>query len=190
MLIELSPLVVAPERLDDLAQQLRLSTGFGRDPAVEAALRMAFEAAVRAVERRTGRALTARRFAFGARRWEEGGRLTLPLEPVSALVGVELEDAAGVRTAHAVEGFALSAQFSPPRMAVRPGFVAPPIPDDGLVVVVFDAGWADWASAPADLRQAALALAAGHFEGWRGDDAGAAVGAVAALLAPYRRVRL
>ncbi|TVQ55946.1 MAG: hypothetical protein EA355_08525 [Rhodobacteraceae bacterium] len=189
MLIELSPLAVAPERLDDLAHHLRFSTGFGRDPVVEAAMRTALEAALRAVERRTGRVLVARRFGFAAPAWEPGGRLTLPVEPVTALVEIVLEDREGLRTAHPAENFILAPE-SPPVVVARRGAAPARIPSGGRVVATFDAGWAAWSAVPAELRQATLALAAGHFEGWRGDDAAASVGTVAALLAPYRRVRL
>lgn len=190
MLTELSPLVVAPERIDDLAHHLRLSSGFGREPAVETALRTALEAAVRAVERRTGRVLVARRFAYRAAAWERGGRLTLPLAPVRALVALDVEDAEGACAPQSLESFALNAAAAQPRIVVRRGAAAPRAAAGGGLIATVDAGWEAWEQVPAELRQAAVALAAGHFEGWRGDDAACVVDAVAALLAPYRQVRL
>ena len=69
----------------------------------------------------------------------------------------------------------------------------PAIPSDGLVKVVFDAGFgAAWTDVPVDLRQAVLLLASEYYE-HRHDDGAQAAGlpfGVVTLIERWRTVRI
>ena len=69
----------------------------------------------------------------------------------------------------------------------------PVIPADGMVKVVFDAGFGPaWGDVPVDLRQAVLLLAGEYYE-HRHDDGGQAAGlpfGVVTLIERWRTVRI
>lgn len=176
MLTELAPVPAGDLPIAALSDHLRLGTSFledsFQDPILEAALR----AALAAVEGRTGRALLVREFVLEAA--PVGGRVALPLAP-SMVTMVEL-DADGARTD-------LTGRV-PVRGGSRPAVEG--LPGRGTVVIGFTAGFGAWDSVPPDLRQAVLTLAAAWYEDRAAASEAAFPPAVAAMIAPWRVLRL
>jgi uncharacterized phiE125 gp8 family phage protein len=190
MLVELEPFEVEAPELGALAAHLRMPTGFEADPAVDADLRQAFDAARAVVERAAGRALKRRAFRATAAAWDGG--MILPMAPAISLLAVVVEDAEGAETALPLDGHRIDALSTPPRVATRAGVAPPSPPYGGCVRVDYLAGDGPaFADAPADLRAATLVIAARWYEAWGAGEADVAIPASAeALLAPYRRIRL
>ena len=189
MLSELEPVAAAELPLAELRDHLRLGTGFAdeavQDPILEAVLR----AALAAVEARTGRALIARGFAWRVGEWRDPERAVLPLAPVEVLSSAEIEDAGGERRDVAGRLILRRPAGARPVVTGRGGCL-PRIPVGGTAVIVFAAGFGPWAAVPADLRQAVLTLAAALYEDRGGMETREVPPLVAALLAPWRIMRL
>lgn len=193
MLTELT--TVLPEALPVQAMKdhLRLGTGFADDGLQDGLVAAHLRAAIATIEGRTGKALLVRRFLLRLNRWrDDKGAQTLPMAPVGALVSVTMVDASGTQSELPEASFRLLADTSRPRLKGSGG-VLPPIPDDGAVEIVFDAGFgADWAAVPSDLAQAVFLLAAEFYEvrhsGGRGGPALPV--AVQALIERWRTVRV
>lgn len=185
---ELTP--VPPEALPvaDLAERLRLASGFAPDPGQDALLSGVLRAALAAVEARTGKAILRRTFRLSLAAWRDLGEQALPVAPVSAVLALRIVDRDGAAIVADAAGWRLIPD--PHRPLVRSvGFTLPTIPVAGRAEIDFDAGYAAvWSEVPGDLKQAVLMLAARFYD----DPAGGAAlpEAVAALIAPYRHVRL
>lgn len=190
-LTELDALTTAMLPVRDLADHLRLGTGFADDGAEDAVLETYLRAAISAIEIRTGRALLARRFTWTVTAWKNGASQGLPIGPASALESVTLVSAEGVSTAVDISGLVLMPDDARPVLGAKSGRL-PPIPGCGRAEIVFTAGYgADWAAVPAALAQAVRLLAASYFEHRSGEgDVGDLPFMVEALLAPYKQMRM
>jgi uncharacterized phiE125 gp8 family phage protein len=175
--------------VQELAERLRLPSGFGEDAARDARLARLLDAALRVVEARTGRALLRRALTIRRNGWEGSGGLTLPLGPALAVSALTLEGPGGDRQAVDPGLWRLDGQAGRWAILPRPGRRLPNPPRDGFIEAAVAVGHgAGWADAPADLRQATIELAAVYHD--EGPAAGGPPPVVAALLEPYRRVRL
>ena len=189
MLTELEPVGAAELPLTALREHLRLGTGFADDALQDAILEAALRAALGAIETRIARALIARAFVWRVRQWADPACATLPIGTVDALTSAVLVDAAGTRT-DVAERLTLRRPLGARPMVVGRSCTLPAIPEGGAAVLGFTAGFGPWASVPADLRHAALMLAAFYYED-RSASAGVAFPpAVASLVAPWRVLRL
>jgi uncharacterized phiE125 gp8 family phage protein len=189
MLIELTRPTATPVMVAELAEALRLPSGFGADPERDARLGRLLDVAARVVEARAGRALLTRQAVVRRPRWDAGPALRLPLAPAARVLEVAVEDGAGGRAALDAGDWRFDPIAAPPAVTARAGRRLPPVPAEGFVEVRFEAGFgADWSDCPADLRLATVTLAAAAHDGL--DLAGPPPASVAALLAPYRPVRL
>ncbi len=172
-LTETAPLDAAVLPVAELASHLRLGTGFADDglemPGVESAIR----AALSVVERRTGRALIARGLVWRPLRCAG----SVPLMPVASVDAVEIV-ANGAR--EAAGGWRLTGEW----MTGLPAAAG-----EGAVEVSLTLGFGAWADVPADLRQAAILIGAAFYEA-RGGAAPEMPGGAAALMAPWRRLRV
>ncbi|WP_372893702.1 hypothetical protein [Rhodosalinus sp.] len=192
MLIEETPLDPAALPVQAFREHLRLGSGFSQDdlqaPLLEAVLR----AAIAAIEARTAKILLRRAFALSLPAWSDPAGVPLPLAPVEAVSEVALRDAAGEERTLDPGAWRLEADTHRP--VVRPtGAALPAIPARGAAVIRFAAGFgAAWAEVPADLRQAAMLLAAQYYEYRDAASAGAEAmpAAVAGLIGPWRALRL
>lgn len=192
MLVELSAIPAADLPLAALKAHLRLGAGFTDDSAHDALLVSYLRAAMAAVETRIGKVLMTRRMSWSVESWTKLSCQTLPVAPVVAIHSVILEDRNGGRATLNADTYRLIGDDQRPRLAAK-GAALPRIPTDGVAFIEFDAGFgAIWDDVPAALQQAVFLLAAQYFESRR--DTSAQVGAlpfgVAALLEPFRRLRL
>jgi uncharacterized phiE125 gp8 family phage protein len=186
MLIELSRPAPTADMAAELAEALRLPAGFGEDPERDARLARVLETAMGVVEAQARRALLTREAATRRADWDVGAALRLPLAPVAAVTEVAVEDGEGGRAVVDPAAWRLDALAG--AVVARPGARLPAVPSGGFVEAKFRAGFGVWSAVPADLRLATITMAAALHDG---REAGAAVPAqVAALLAPYRPVRL
>jgi uncharacterized phiE125 gp8 family phage protein len=187
-LTELTP--VPPEALPvaELAERLRLASGFAPDPGQQALLSGVLRASLATIEARTGKAIVQRTFRLTVAAWRDLGEQALPVAPVTAVNALRIVDRDDV----AVESNAADWRLIPDshRPLLRSvGFTLPTIPVGGRAEIDFTAGYgATWAEVPNDLKQAVLVLAAGYHDDPKG--AAALPEAVSALVAPYRHVRL
>ena len=190
-LTELDALTTAMLPVRDLADHLRLGTGFADDGAEDAVLETYLRSAISAIEIRTGRALLARRFSWTITRWRSAGAQPLPIAPVSAIESVTLKTADGTPTVADISAFVLMPDDARPVLAAKSGQL-PAIPECGLAEIAFTAGYGtDWAAVPANLAQAVRLLAASYFEHRSGEGVvGDLPFMVEALLAPYRQLRM
>ena len=177
MLTELAPVPAGDLPLAALRDHLRLGTGFADDAIQDGILEAALRAALAAVEARTARALLIRTFVLEAR--PIGGRVALPIGPAMVTL-VEIEGADGARTDVTA------------RAAVRGGArpVVEGLPAGGTAVIGLTAGFGPWDAVPPDLRQAVLMLASAYYEDRGAMSETAFPAVVAALLAPWRPLRL
>ena len=175
-----------------LKDHLRLGSGFTDDGMQDSLIETYLRAAMAAIEGRIGKILLARRFMLKLADWRTGSEQTLPVAPVSAVVSVTLRDAAGGASVVSADRYRLIQDMHRPKL-VAAGVLLPVVPTDGVVEVVFDAGFgAVWATVPADLGQAVLLLAAEFYE-QRHDSALRASGlpfTVQALIERWRTVRV
>ena len=189
MLTELEPVGAAELPLTALREHLRLGTGFADDALQDVILEAALRAALAALEARIGRALIARAFAWRVERWSDATGVALPIGPVEGLASAEIEDASGVRTDVLGRVAFTRGDGARPMVQARWGAL-PRIPDGGAAVLRFTAGFGPWAALPADLRHASLMLAASYYENRAGAAEAAVPPVVAALIAPWRVLRL
>jgi uncharacterized phiE125 gp8 family phage protein len=185
---ELTP--VPPEALPvaDLAEHLRLASGFAPDPGQDALLRGVLRAALAAIEARTSKAILQRDFRLTVAAWRDLAEQALPVAPVTAVAALRIVDRLEVAVTADPAGWRLVRDTHRP-LVRSVGFTLPTIPVGGRAEIDFTAGYgAVWSEVPGDLRQAVLMLAA-EFHDNRAADRGIPE-AVAALVAPYRHVRL
>jgi uncharacterized phiE125 gp8 family phage protein len=192
MLIEQTSIPVGALPIAEMKAHLRLGTGFADDGAQDALVESYLRAALAVIEGRIGKALIARRFLWTIEQWRAGTEQALPVAPVSAVVSVTLRDAEGVATAVGAARYGLVQDTHRPKIIAREAML-PAVPDDGVIEVVFDAGFgASWTAMPKDLLQAWMLLCAEYYE--RRHDVDGHVGglpyAVQALIERWRTVRV
>lgn len=196
MLVEETAPAVAALPVAAFRDHLRMGSGFGgaEDPAETAALAGYLRAAIATIEARTGKVLLTRRFRLRLEDWREPEGQPLPLAPVHALHGIEIDDGRGEGRGEGrslpEESYRLVPDYQRPWIAPA-GALLPAIPERGFVTISFTAGFgADWASVPADLAQAVMLLAARYYEDRSFDGIAAALPqGVAALIERWRLVR-
>ena len=187
-LTEIAPVPASDLPLAELREHLRLGTGFGTDTLQDSVLEQALRAALSVVEGRIARALLARDFRLTLSFWG-GGEQRLPVAPIERIDGIAIVDADGDETPYPPEEWRLSPDGPGLRLVARSGAL-PGLPGGGHVRIDLVAGYGGWSSVPADLRQSVLLLAAQAYETRSGDGALAVLPGVAALLAPYREMRI
>jgi uncharacterized phiE125 gp8 family phage protein len=145
------------------------------------------------VEASSGRVLVSQTWRLVLDEWPYDSALRLPVAPVSSIAAARVFDAASNPQVVAANVLVLEQGNDPPLIRV----VLPPPPigrlSRGLEIDVV-AGFGPAATdVPAPLRQAVLRLVARWFEN-RGDvvsrDSEALPGEIAALIRPYKRIRL
>ena len=164
MLIEKTSVPDAALPVDEFKAHLRLGSGFGQDSVQDAVLASFLRAAVTAIEARTGKVMLERSFALTVNLWRDLDGQTLPVAPVTAVTGLEVVDRNGGRIQGDGAAYWLERDAHMPRLRAN-GVALPTIPKAGAAEVTFEAGFgAAWADVPADLRQAAMLLAAHYYE--------------------------
>lgn len=183
MLTETAAPLIGQSLIDELADHLKLSTGFGSDAEDE--LEGSLRAAIAHLEARLGLALVQRNFI-----WRGGvgpdGSATAPIAPVSVITSIDRILADGSNAAINVATWSLD------QRPLRTRFCADKYYRDQLDIV-FTAGFgADWTDTPADLRRAVLMLAAHFFENRHATASGIEILplGVKELIAPWRRARV
>ena len=183
MLTETAAPSIGQSQIDELADHLKLSTGFGSDAEDE--LEGSLRGAVAHLEARLGLALFQRNFI-----WRGGvgpdGTATAPIAPVSAITSIDRILTDGSSEAIDV------ALWSLDQRPLRTRFCADKYYRDQLDIA-FTAGFGPaWTDTPADLRRAALMLAAHFFENRHATASGIEILplGVKELIAPWRRVRV
>ena len=171
-LTETAPLDAAALPTGELAGHLRLGTGFADDGLEMPAVQSAMRAGIAVVERRTGRVTIGRGFV-----WRPTRRAaTVPLIPVASVDAVEVVNGADRAPAG---GWRLTGEW----------MSGLPCPANGSVEVSMTLGFGAWEDVPADLRQAAILVGAAFYEA-RGGVAPEMPAAAAALMGPWRRLRI
>lgn len=192
MLVEQTPVPAAALPVASFKAHMRLGSGFADDDLQDGLLEMHLRAALAAIEARTGKILIARSFRWSLTAWRDAYRQPLPIAPVSEITSISLVDRFGVQTTAAATGWRLEEDTHRPRLIGMNGALAP-IPQDGSVRIEMTAGFgAVWSDLPEDLAQAVFLLAA-HFYEFRHAgvaNAGEIPFGVAALIAPYRNIRI
>ena len=164
ILIEQTSVPDAALPVDEFKAHLRLGSGFGSDSVQDAVLASFLRASVTAIEARTGKVMLERSFSLSVHVWRDLGRQALPVAPVIAVTQVEVVDRNGIRTEADPAAYWLERDTHRPCLRAT-GMALPGIPDAGEAVVTFDAGFGPlWGDVPADLRQAAMLLAAHYYE--------------------------
>jgi len=191
-LIEATTLGSADFPMAELKDYLRLSSGFTDDSAQDVVLKTCLQAAMGAIEARTGKILIQRNFTWTFNQYNTEGRaMILPVTPVAWLNRFDTFSADGSGTNHATTDFILQADTQRMKLLPKTGRLPSLLPD-GYGMLKLSAGYGAWGDVPVGLRQAMLILAARYFE--NRDTMTSAQGqmpfAVAALLEPFLRVRL
>jgi uncharacterized phiE125 gp8 family phage protein len=191
MLTETTPVPSLALPVEEMKDHLRMGTGFADDGLQDGLIEAYLRAAMAAIEGRIGKMLFQRRFLWVLECWRDDEQ-ALPVSPVTGIVSVTLVDAAGGEVVVPVGAYRLIPDLHRPRLAGK-GTTLPTIPSEGLVKVVFDAGFgAAWTDIPVDLRQAVLLLAGEYYE-HRHDDGAQTAGlpfGVVTLIERWRTVRI
>jgi uncharacterized phiE125 gp8 family phage protein len=142
------------------------------------------------VERLSQRRMTSQTVRITLDRLPPGGLLAIPVAPVQTVLNLRVANAAGVFAEVPGDLLVLDLSGEPARLQLRGPIPQPGLPIGGISLDVV-AGYGPTADAvPEPLRQA-VALLAAHWFAHRGDTAGdGPPPEVAALAAPFRRVRL
>lgn len=191
MLTEETPVPQAALPVEEMKDHLRMGSGFADDGMQDGLIETYLRAALAAIEGRIGKMLFQRRFLWVLECWREDEQ-ALPVSPVVGVVSVTLVDAAGGEVVVPSGAYRLIKDLHRPRLAGK-GASLPAIPGEGVVKVVFEAGFgAAWTDVPVDLRQAVLLLAGEYYE-HRHDDGAQAAGlpfGVVTLIERWRTVRI
>jgi uncharacterized phiE125 gp8 family phage protein len=191
MLTEMTPVPQAALPVEEMKDHLRMGSGFADDGLQDGLIETYLRAAMAAIEGRIGKMLFQRRFLWVLDCWRDAEQ-ALPVSPVAGIVSLTLVDAGGGETLVPVGAYRLVPDLHRPRLAGK-GTSLPTVPSEGLVKVVFDAGFgAAWTDIPVDLRQAVLLLAGEYYE-HRHDDGAQAAGlpfGVVTLIERWRTVRI
>ena len=192
MLTEQSPVLSAALPLAELKDHLRLGSGFTDDALQDGLIESYLRAAMAAIEGRIGKMLYRRSFLWVLDCWRGDDEQALPVAPVAAIASVTLVDAVGSEVVVPVGAYRLIPDLHRPRIAGTGGSL-PTVPGNGLVKVVFEAGFGpDWTDIPVDLRQAVLLLTSEYHE-HRHDDGAQSAGlpfGVVTLIERWRTVRI
>ena len=186
--LALGPPVMEPVTLTEARQFLRL------DQTDEDSLLATLITAARLmIEAASGRCLIEQPWRIVLDRWPAGGEIRLPLSPLLRIEAARVYDVLGAAQAVA------NASLTPDKAADPPVIrLTGEVPEigraHGAIEIDIVVGFGATAAAvPAPLRQAVLRLAARWFE-QRGDvasrDAAQLPAEIAALLAPFRRLKL
>lgn len=188
----MTPILITPPALEPLTLAearawLRLD-GAEEDSLVSALI----VAARMAVERASGRLLIHQQWRILADGWPPGGRVGLPLAPVSAVSAVRVIDGQG--SAETVPGTAyrLELQRSPPTLVLTAPVADPGRSSNGIEIDLTCGYGPAAADVPEPLRHAIRLLVARWFEN-RGDAVSADAplpSDVLLLISPFRRPRL
>ena len=191
MLTEVTPVPSGALPVEEMKDHLRMGSGFSDDGLQDGLIETQLRASMAAIEGRIGKMLFQRSFLWVLDCWRAEEQ-ALPVSPVSAITSVTLVDAAGQEVVVPGSAYRLIPDLHRPRLAGK-GTALPVIPNDGMVKVVFDAGFGmAWIDIPVDLRQAVLLLA-GEFYEHRHDDGTQAAGlpfGVVTLIERWRTVRI
>ncbi|MCU0828113.1 MAG: head-tail connector protein [Tabrizicola sp.] len=191
MLTEETPVPSGALPVEEMKDHLRMGSGFADDGLQDGLIEAYLRAAMAAIEGRIGKMLYERRFLWVLDCWRDAEQ-ALPVSPVTGIVSLTLVDAAGGEVVVPGGAYRLIPDLHRPRLAGRGGAL-PTIPSEGVVKVVFDAGFgAAWTDIPVDLRQAVLLLAGEYYE-HRHDDGAQAAGlpfGVVTLIERWRTVRI
>lgn len=164
MLIEETTVPDAALPVEDFKAHLRLGTGFGQDTTQDEVLAGFLRAAISAIEARTGKVLLERSFSWTLSFWRDRDVQGLPVAPVTQITRVATIDRAGTQTDIDTSAYWLVRDSQRPKLRAS-GACLPVIPQNGSVLIAFDAGFSpDWPGIPADLKQAVLLLAAHYYE--------------------------
>jgi uncharacterized phiE125 gp8 family phage protein len=191
MLTETTPVPSLALPVEEMKDHLRMGSGFADDGLQDGLIEAYLRAAMAAIEGRIGKMLFQRRFLWVLECWRDAEQ-ALPVAPVAGIASVTLVDAAGGEVVVPVGAYRLIPDLHRPRLAGK-GTSLPTIPSEGLVKVVFDAGFgAAWTDVPVDLRQAVLLLAGEYYEHRHYDGAQAAglPFGVVTLIERWRTVRI
>lgn len=191
MLIEQTQVPDASLPVAEFRDHLQLGSGFADDGLQDAVLIAQLRAAFAAVEGETGKILLQRTFQYVVTAWREPNKQVLPVAPVNAVLTLTITDLNDNATDIAPAGFRLRGDDHSPAV-LSAGWALPTIPVGGTAEIIFEAGFADWATVPADLRQAVLMLATHFYENRSAtvDRAIALPLAVATLLKRHKPMRL
>lgn len=191
MLTEETPVPSAALPVEEMKDHLRMGSGFADDGLQDGLIETYLRAAMAAIEGRIGKMLFQRRFLWVLECWRDAEQ-ALPVSPVSGITSLTLVDAAGAEVVVPAAAYRLVKDLHRPRLAGK-GAALPTVPSEGLVKVVFDAGFGPaWTDIPVDLRQAVLLLAGEYYE-HRHDDGAQAAGlpfGVVTLIERWRTVRI
>ncbi len=145
------------------------------------------------VEAHAGRITTIQTWRLVLDAWPCGGVLRVPLAPLRAILAARLIDADGGAAPLASDALVLDAASEPARIRVKDGTPAPGSPLNGIEIDVSVGYGPAPGDVPEPLREAIRALAARWFE-QRGEahlqEPPRLPPEIAALVGPYRRVRL
>ncbi|MCP4561959.1 MAG: hypothetical protein GY873_08485 [Bosea sp.] len=186
--IALTPPAIEPVSLSEAKDFLRILTA-----DEDELLGTLITAARLMIEAASGRLLIEQGWRIVLDAWPQGGEIRLPLSPVRSLTAARTHLAGGPAEVVASSSLALVAGSDPPLIAIV-GPVSSPGRARAAIEIDLVAGFgATRDTVPAPLRQAVLRLACRWFE-HRGDvvsrDAARLPAEIAALVAPFRRVRL
>lgn len=185
---------VAPEDLPivEFSEHLHLGTGFIDDGSQNNVLQAYLNAALAAVEARTGKALYQRRFVWLVHGWISDGAQGLPISPVKSIESLRIISSSGMENIIENTEYLLCKDKHFPALKAASGYL-PHIPQGGRAEITVEAGFGPtWPDIPADLRQAILMLAANFYENryGGGNQQSELPASVLALLEPYRKFRL
>ena len=191
MLIEQTQVPDADLPVAEFRDHLQLGSGFADDGLQDAVLIAQLRAAMAAVEGETGKVLLAKTFQYVVTAWREPNKQGLPVAPVGVVQSLTITDLNETATVIDAGGYRLRGDDHCPCI-LSASWALPTIPVGGTAEIIFEAGFADWAGVPADLRQAVLMLAAHFYENRSAtvDRAVALPLAVATLLKRHKPVRL
>lgn len=186
--IALTPPAIEPVSLSEAKDFLRILTA-----DEDELLGTLITAARLMIEAASGRLLIEQGWRIALDAWPQGGEIRLPLSPVRSLTAARVFPATGPAEAVAPSSLTLVEGSDPPLIAIV-GPVSSPGRARAAIEIDLVAGFgATRDTVPAPLRQAVLRLACRWFE-HRGDvvsrDAARLPAEIAALVAPFRRVRL
>lgn len=191
LLVEQSSVSGAVLPVAELKNHLMLGTGFADDGTQDVLLEAYLQAAIAAIEARTGKVLLNKSFRMTLTAWREARRQPLPVAPVSSVDAVHVLDGLGQASMIRPGQYRFEADTHRPVLWGTSGAL-PVIANDGTAEVDFTAGYGPaWSDVPKGLAHATVMLAAHYYENRAaaGSDVGFPLG-VSGLLEPYRELRL
>jgi len=146
------------------------------------------------VEAALGLALLTQSWRLSLDAWPAARDVELPLYPLQSVDELRVRDAAGAATVIGAGAYVADIGSRAPRLVRKGPLPVPGLPANGIEID-FTAGYGDDpGDVPAPIREALLLLVAHWYEHRDPIEVGGAdtavPGAVSALLAPYKRVRL